>query len=150
MNLEEILHNKMDAERTDQIKKSDQLTLGELTVLLDNVDDKSKSVVLGDGHYATKFGSWRGAYDELAIRFQEEKSERYPLTAREFYIKADGADGKEFQGYKGGMYQMGSTTPVWIANWGEMNGFIGETQGVIGIEEGEDEVMVVSTEVEYL
>ena len=31
-----------------------------------------------------------------------------------------GAMGEVFQGYKGGDYQMGRNTPVWIANYGDV------------------------------
>ena len=56
------------------------------------------------------------------------------------------AKGKVFEGYKGGDFTMGKTTPVWVANYGESSGFKREgdkyNQAVVDVEETDKGVIL--------
>ena len=63
--------------------------------------------------------SYRGSYNELAFAPQEAISVRQMLT------NARMAMGTVYYGYKGGYYEMGPSTPVHLADWGECGEEIG-------------------------
>ena len=50
--------------------------------------------------------------------------------------------GKYVVGYKGGDFTMGKTTPVWVANYGNSNGFIEGNQAVIDVKELADKAVI--------
>lgn len=61
----------MAADRSRKMLTSEQLTLGELTLKLEAVADKSLPVTFDvDGYKPTGLGSWRGSYVELAIQYE--------------------------------------------------------------------------------
>lgn len=169
MDLQNVLDAVAEQERNETFSATDQLTLGELVLLVGQADD-SKPVVFGceeaqsssssgsdsepcDGEMMpTHLGSWRGSYQELAIRY-DERVEGDEKTAGEMHMLLEGAIGHEYRGYKGGDYEMSSRTPVWVANRGTSTGFM-ETdglayQGVIGVEERDDVVSIQTGEVEF-
>lgn len=152
MDLQEMMDNAVQASRQERFKQTDQLTLGELTVLFQNVPGKLP-VVFDDGEMCpTGLGSWRGSYRELAIRYEEVGS-RYPMTSSEFLSLLNDATNGTFTGYKGGEYEMGQQTPVWVANYGENYGFDEyehpEHQGVVGVEGRGDVVAILTDGVEF-
>lgn len=72
MDLQKFLDVSVQAQRAQEMLTSPQLTLGELILKLEAIKDKTKPIVLDDGTYLpTGFGSWRGSYRELAIRYQD-------------------------------------------------------------------------------
>lgn len=58
--------------------------------------------------------SYRGYYDHLALGWKEESE----CTAGALLADLRAADGKVFQGYKGGDFCMYRETPMWVANYG--------------------------------
>ena len=58
--------------------------------------------------------SYRGYYSDLSFKPTKE-----PIPASAALALCKGAMGEVFTGYKGGEYQMGRNTPVWIANYGD-------------------------------
>ena len=65
--------------------------------------------------------SYRGYYDQLAF----EPSEN--VTVGEMLKCAKDSLGKTFTGYKGGEYEMGEYTDVWLSEYGTTGEGIGKT-----------------------
>lgn len=57
--------------------------------------------------------SYRGYYSDLAFENRSAST-----TASELLAACRGAMGKTFTGYKGGDYDMGARTPIWLAEYG--------------------------------
>ena len=98
----------LDGRRADMQKSraETQLTLGKLIDRLAALSPEI-CVCLGTPN------SYRGYYDDLSF---EPTTQAIP--AREALALCKGAMGEVFQGYKGGDYQMGRNTPIWIADYG--------------------------------
>jgi len=82
-----------------------QMTLGKLINHLERIPPKTL-VKLGEPH------SYRGYYCDLAFEGIES-------TAGEALMMCRKCLGEVFIGYKGGEYQMGKLTPVWVAFYGD-------------------------------
>lgn len=178
MDLRELLDNYSKAKRADEMKNSDQLMFIELINKLEAVKDKSKPIRFDNGEVPSCLGSWRGVYAELYIGFDgdtnsydsDEVEKVYPAnqytgaytvykeipsnlpenpTAQDMLELCLRCLGKDFEGYKGGTYNMGKTTPVWVSKYGTTAGFeyddkdVYETK-VVGVTEL-DEVVVIDT-----
>ncbi len=139
MELQEIFDNARAAERVSRNGLKDQLTLGELLILLNNIPDKSKEVRLDSGDYPVKYISWRGDYAEIALTYQEHPT---GYTVEDWIKFTKEAIGQTFEGYKGGDFTMGKTTPVWVSNWSEPN-----TDGVSDVIQEEDGTVVLCTKI---
>lgn len=85
-----------------------QLTLGDLIEALSSMDPETM-VTPGLG----RLDSYRGYYEDLAFAPSE-----LGLTAGQLLELCRAAMGQVFQGYKGGNYVMGATTPLWRAEYG--------------------------------
>lgn len=70
------------------------------------------------GFEPTGIDSYRGYYSDLAIGFGEHSG----LNAGQLLRELQDANGKTFEGYKGGDYVMDTDTPVWVANHGRSHG----------------------------
>lgn len=70
--------------------------------------------------------SYRGYYDQLAFTFDEESD--YPTVETVLNWLRD-ANGKAFEGYKGGHFKMHNLTPLWVANYGNSGG-----TAVVGVD----------------
>ena len=88
------------------------LTLGKLIDRLE-AEDPDTIVRLSHGGYPGTPNSYRGYYDDLAFEPSNE-----PITAIDFLGVCQTATKSVFVGYKGGNYQMGNDTPLWIAAFG--------------------------------
>lgn len=149
--LQSVVNNHMAAARAEQMKTSRQFTLGELILKLEAVsptftdhkgEEKDKRVVFNFEYlHPTGLLSWRGLYRELAISFEPQRhggddtwSDEAP-SVREFIAALKRAIGRTYEGYKGGDFVMGKTTPVWVANYGNA----GNT-GVVDITDSTYEV----------
>jgi len=88
-------------------RSATQMTLGDLIKFLESADSPKEIKGLGD------LDSYRGYYSDLAFEPAVETK-----TATELLEQCKSAMGKIFQGYKGGDYVMGETTPLWLANYG--------------------------------
>jgi len=138
MDLQSILANAVQAQRHEQMKTSPQLTLGELILKLEPICKPKLPVVFDrislrnmKEYHPTGITSWRGSYRELALEYSDEGD---PLSLKEFLALLRPIIGATLPGYKGGDYLMGKVTPVWVANHGEVKGYLQEHYtAVIGV-----------------
>jgi|SRR5882762_2841858 len=118
---------------------NEQLTLGGLIAGLEAIGDREKHVQF-DFEYAfpTKLASWRGIYEHLALGFSfpyQDKWEEPTVTG--LLQRLNGAIGGKFEGYKGGTYRMSESTPVWVANPGNVGNTV-----LSGVLDGELSVIL--------
>lgn len=65
------------------------------------------------------------------------------------------ANGKYFQGYRGGDFTMGKTTPIWVANYGTSAGFKSDekngkySQGVVDVVQEKNKVVIKTEALDY-
>lgn len=164
MDLQTMLDNAVQAKRNEDMKTSEQLTLGELILKLEATTayqkfDEMKSKYSSDGPYVnfdfeyiypTGVSSWRGSYRELAITFDyhdwigEYHKPEKQLTVVEFVDLLKSTIGKQFTGYKGGEFTMGKNTPVWVANYSNT----GNT-AIVDVVDEEYEVILVTKYLPY-
>lgn len=85
-----------------------QMTLGEMVAWLES--RAPEEVVMGLGGLM----SYRGYYSDLAF-----EPTQTPRTVADLLAECRKAMGKVFEGYKGGDFLMGETTPLWVAGYGE-------------------------------
>lgn len=85
-----------------------QMTLGAFIAWLEAHDPDATVEGLGN------LMSYRGYYSDLA--FDPNPN---PRTVADLLTECRGAMGKVFEGYKGGDFMMGATTPLWIAGYGD-------------------------------
>jgi hypothetical protein len=85
-----------------------QMTLGKLIDVLAQMPPDTKVANLRDAH------SYRGYYSDLAFEWTSTDKQ----TAAELLAQCQACMGEVFTGYKGGEFQMGRNTPIWIASWG--------------------------------
>lgn len=144
LDLQTYLSNAVAAERRKTFEKSDQLSLGEIISKCEAIAEKNHK--LSDGSEITvrfdfeylrpdHIGSWRGIYAELALGFVSEDE----IKLSEFLTLLKEADGKTFEGYKGGDFTMSRHTPVWVANYGNS----GNT-AVVDVVDAEYEVILIT------
>ncbi len=100
-----------------QERSESQMTLGRLIDLLSSLDPESKMEGMCHPH------SYRGYYDDLAF----ERCEDMPVG--KVLEMANCCMGEIFRGYKGGDFQMGRNTPLWIATYGNCGA---KLVGVVG------------------
>ena len=84
-----------------------QMTLGALIARLEAMPESLQVQGLTDPH------SYRGYYSDLAFETCNTTTSVGVLLKQ-----CRGAMGKEYQGYKGGEFMMGESTPVWVAGYG--------------------------------
>jgi len=85
--------------------------------LIDRLEDENPDQVVSVG-----FGnphSYRGYYNELAFEPQKD------VTVAEMLEAAREARGSTYTGWKGGDFEMGKNTPVWLAERGRTGEKIG-------------------------
>lgn len=153
MDLQKILDNAVQTQRAEKFNNSPQLSLGELILKLEAIPLSPKKkyeseelidreVAFGmDGVYPTHYMSWRGIYRELALGFTTDDSTRPVLS--QFIKDTKECMGKTFEGYKGGDFVMGKTTPVWVANYGNS-----ENNALIDVEYDDYEVRLITKRLE--
>ncbi len=109
----DYLHAAVKASRKDRFDKSNQLTLWELILKLEAIEDKTIDVYFDFCDiWPTSLDSRRGSYDEIAL-WRDADSRK---TVEELLTDCKQAIGKEYHGYKWGEYIMSKNTPVWVAN----------------------------------
>lgn len=84
-----------------------QMTLGKLIEVLEKMPGDTQVDNLCDRH------SYRGYYSDLS--FSRDAGTR---PASELLQECRDVMGRTLQGYKGGDFIMGESTPVWVADWG--------------------------------
>src|SRR6266699_544290 len=147
MDWQEIIDNAVEVQRANSMKTSPQLTLGELILKLEAIEDKNKPVIFNKQYFPTDIDSWRGSYRELAFEYMEIiVTAEQPRTAVTWLKKLKGTIGTTLHGYKGGEFLMGKTTPVWVANYGESEGFTHDgdiwSQAVVDVSQSEQSVIL--------
>jgi len=138
--------------RPTAIEGKEQLTLGELIELIEKAPlkytdyeekEQPKSINFDFGNaYPDGLTSWRGAYEELAICYSDERNE--DVTAEKFLKRLKEANGETFTGWKGGEFKMDLDTPLWIANSGHSSNSV-----PIGVHVGEYSITILTTFCEY-
>ena len=97
-----------------------QFTLGRLITALKDVlneDTKDLEVVFDfSDTFPTVFSSWRGDYERLALGYHNDwNGKRKPMTLETFLRDCENTVGNEFQGYKGGMFEMTLETLIYVS-----------------------------------
>lgn len=135
MDFSDALNAMMVSQRAKEFASSDQLSLGELVLKLEAIKDKTKPIVFDFGNSAPcGLDSWRGVYAELSLHYGDVGK----TSVSDVLGWLKDANGKTFEGYKGGDFTMSRQTPIWVANYGE-SGVVGYK----GSEEYHPSVMVV-------
>jgi hypothetical protein len=98
----------MNAAWQKERSESEQMTLGELIAALEAMPEGAMVANLYGGD------SYRGYYVDFAFARGEGTRPAADLLA-----ECKAAMGQVFEGYKGGDYVMGATTPVWVADYGD-------------------------------
>lgn len=157
MDWQEVIDNAVEMLRANDMKTSPQLTLSELILKLEHIEDKNKPVIFDKRYFPVDIDSWRGSYRELALEYADTRDTLTytgeKLTVGELLKKLKATIGATLYGYKGGEFLMGKTTPVWVAQYGESGGFTHEgdiwTQAVVNISEQEQAVILETRNIEY-
>jgi hypothetical protein len=146
--------DRIEIERNNQMKHSKQLTLIELILKLEQIKNSDQFVLFDDVRYCpTDIASWRGSYSELSLWYEHGVDVDKPLIVKELISILHTANGSRFTGYKGGEFIMGKSTPIWVANYGESEGFERDPemyQAVIGVTERDDHVVILTDLIRYL
>ena len=109
------------------------LRLGAIIDALEKAREDARVQCDFGGFVVTGVDSYRGHYSDIALSY----SERDGLSAGELLALLRDADGKEFEGYKGGKFKMDRATPVWVANYGRSHGV-----AVVGVEDRDWRVVI--------
>ena len=90
--------------------RTTQLTLGELIQALKRQEEHR--TVKFDFCYFVPTGvhSYRGYYEQLAVNYEDAEAHK----VEDFLKVLEDALGEDFCGYKGGVYKMKESTPVWV------------------------------------
>jgi hypothetical protein len=83
-----------------------QMTLGSLIARLSELDQDLEMDGVHEAH------SYRGYYTDLAFEQCDKRK------VADVLAKVKESKGETYIGYKGGEFDMGNSTPVWIANYG--------------------------------
>jgi hypothetical protein len=102
----QLLINGMNAEM-QRDRMANQMTLGKMIDRLAQMPPEATIDAIEYPH------SYRGYYCDLAFERREGR-----ILASNALIICKSAMGEVFEGYKGGDYQMGRNTPVWLADYG--------------------------------
>jgi len=122
---------------------TDTFTLGALIAELDDyarrIEDPADSRVLYDFvHFHPKtLASYRGDYADLALGYGQVYSEAPKIAGLIEHLK--GCVGRDFHGWKGGIYRASLATPVWVANPGETG-----STGIVGVQVMDGDVVLVT------
>lgn len=119
--------------------RQDQMTLGELIDALRHMP-RNEVVIFDFGRFVPQeLHSYRGYYEDLAIGYAQVEWAAEPKVAN-VLATLRAAVGKDFYGWKGGSYTIGSDTPVWVST---AEGDAGNTV-IIGVE-ATDQAVVLKT-----
>lgn len=129
MGLQDEVATLIAAERQKTFSAGPQWTLGQLISAAEALMPRqAETEVVFDFCDTAPNGidSWRGSYAELALSYTSDGG----MPLRKFVEILEDANGRTFEGYKGGDFPMDRGTPVWVANWGRS----GNT-GVVGLRD---------------
>ena len=100
------------------------MTVGHVLAALKRLDHDGNIQFDFGGFYPYGLNSYRGYYEDLSIGYGRD-----PMTVKQFEALLLGAIGRNFVGYKGGEYEMGKSTFIWVDDHSSANGV-----GLVGIE----------------
>lgn len=103
----QALINGMSAQWQKERSES-QMTLGKLIDHLSSLEPETLVHKFHEPH------SYRGYYSDLAFELVDGQQ----FTAAEALAIVRPCMGEIFEGYKGGDFQMGRSTPIWYASYG--------------------------------
>ena len=126
------------------MRREKTMTLGEIINELKAVKNQASEIRFDFAYFRpARLISWRGSYDQLAIDYTNEHPGEKSVA--EFLKECESAIGKTFTGYKGGDFEMGFETPVWVAGYGESC----ETAVIGFINTGYDTIIIETSYREY-
>ena len=145
MDIQEMIRNKVSAMRAEELKDLPIINLGELIAKLEAIprdykwahNEESTPVTVRydfPDMYPTNLDSWRGIYAELALGYGDKE-----LTLYDLLKDCKAAVGKTFEGYKGGKFKIGKSTPIWVSNYCHS-----DSVGIIDVINCGDEVVLVT------
>lgn len=95
------------------------LTLGQLKDALSQFSlDHEVRLDLPARVQPTSLASWRGAYAELALGYEALSYATTSIKVGELVRRCEEANGRTYEGWKGGSYRMTYRTPVYLDNPG--------------------------------
>lgn len=115
--LQDIIDRAM--EQAKQKRERDNYNLGNLIEDLEKYPSDAYVSIEPFGLYPTGFGSYRGYYEDLSIRYTTEQYNDDVLDCGKLLEKAKECVGKTFYGYKGGEFTMTKNSVIWLANYGD-------------------------------
>lgn len=137
------IHKAMEEMRAEEMKNMPILSLRKIIDKLEVIKEKNKDkedfwVRFDFGSLVpTTLHSWRGVYAELAIGYGDPKG--WPKIGDVIDV-FKGAIGTTYTGYKGGDFTMNESTPVWVANYGD----VGNTAIVDVKDDGYQAILVTA------
>jgi hypothetical protein len=136
MDIQKFMDAISDASKETRSKY--HLTLGGLIHFLSKAENH-KTVRFDKDNlgYPSAFNSYRGYYSDLAFEASQDE-----VNVSDVLACADRAFGRVFDGYKGGDFEMGADTPLWVSEYGMVSGM-----AVIGIYENDGVVFLQTKEV---
>jgi hypothetical protein len=100
-----------------------------------------KNVVYAGGSKPGDFGSSRGYYEQLALGIAPNSAKN--TSVRFLLSKAKKCIGKNYRGYKSGIYKMHHNSPVWCDNYGHWS-----NTAIIDVVEEDDKVVLITRKIE--
>lgn len=107
---------KNSKEKKGEIKKT--IKLGEIISKLENLPLDAKVRFDFLDYIPDDFGSWRGAYSELALGYKRLKDGK-EISVKDFLKYCKIQVGNGYTGWKGGWFEMDENSEVWVDNDGE-------------------------------
>lgn len=161
-------------EVSSRLKHTEQISLGELISLLEDVDSGLPITFDNTSYKPTGLCSFRGAYEELSIcyggcgeryasdgdetmygyftysDFEKSTELSKSPTVSEFLTVLKAVKGNYLPGYKGGDYKMEDGTPIWVANLGESCGWDDfRNRAVVGVRVNKKSVLILTKLIEF-
>lgn len=97
-----------------------QITLGQLITALNQISDKTLPLyIFARGITIGNPMSYRGYNEQLALDYTTTKER----TVGDLAATLLATVGAALEAYKGGSYQMKNSTPVWVSQYGNVEGF---------------------------
>ena len=95
------------------------MTIGEVLKEILNAPDDHTVVFAFGGIYPTRVDSYRGDYSEAALGFSSGDYGNERMTVANFRRELQNSiDGREYHGWKGGLYRYNKSTPLHVDNYG--------------------------------
>ena len=157
------IHDAVKAMSDSSAQSQGIKTLGEIRAALKMLPPETP-VVCDNGEPPTALASYRGYYERLAIgtdaRFPKRETKAHrsaeafgsgthdvtiaaPATAAEVIKALDLADGDDFEGYKGGQFDMHAGTYLHLAEYGDCG------RAVVGVRLDGDTAVIETAEEEW-